>query len=96
MREVSPKGETVWEINKDDFPGFPLYTHILNINIPSTMDGRVMNEFLRKPAPDAITKAKKETIETTAGYPGGTYTLTMERTILGKYQYVDGAKTVRK
>jgi hypothetical protein len=26
VREVNPKGETVWEINKDDFPGFPLYT----------------------------------------------------------------------
>ena len=26
VREVNSKGETVWEINKDDFPGFPLYT----------------------------------------------------------------------
>jgi hypothetical protein len=26
VREVNAKGETVWEINKDDFPGFPLYT----------------------------------------------------------------------
>jgi len=26
VREVNPKGETVWEINKDDLPGFPLYT----------------------------------------------------------------------
>ena len=71
-----------------------LYT--LNIPVPATMDGRIMNEFLRKPAPGAITKAKKETIETSASYEGGTYKLTLERTVLGKYQYVDGAKTVRK
>jgi len=26
VREVNPNGEIVWEINKDDLPGFPLYT----------------------------------------------------------------------
>jgi hypothetical protein len=26
VREVTPKGETVWEINKDELPGFPLHT----------------------------------------------------------------------
>jgi hypothetical protein len=26
VREVNAKGETVWEIDKDDLPGFPLYT----------------------------------------------------------------------
>src|SRR6266851_906750 len=26
VREVNPKGEIVWEINKDDLPGYPLYT----------------------------------------------------------------------
>lgn len=26
VREVNPKGETVWEINKNDLVGFPLYT----------------------------------------------------------------------
>jgi len=26
VREVNAKGESVWEINKDDLPGFPLYT----------------------------------------------------------------------
>jgi arylsulfatase A-like enzyme len=74
----------------------PTVLHILNIAIPATMDGRVMSEMLRKPVPGAATKAKKETIEAQASYPGGTYKVTMERTILGKYQYVDGAKTERK
>ncbi len=26
VREVNTKGEIVWEVNKDDLPGFPLYT----------------------------------------------------------------------
>jgi hypothetical protein len=26
VREVNPAGETIWEINKDDLPGIPLYT----------------------------------------------------------------------
>jgi hypothetical protein len=26
VREVNKKGEIVWEVNKDDLPGFPLYT----------------------------------------------------------------------
>jgi len=26
VREVNPKGETVWEVNKSDLPGIPLYT----------------------------------------------------------------------
>jgi hypothetical protein len=26
IREVNPKGETVWEIDKNDLPGIPLYT----------------------------------------------------------------------
>jgi hypothetical protein len=26
VREVDPQGQIVWEVNKDDFPGFPLYT----------------------------------------------------------------------
>jgi len=26
VREVNPKGETVWEINRDDLPGIPLLT----------------------------------------------------------------------
>lgn len=26
VREVNPKGEVVWEINRDDLPGYPLYT----------------------------------------------------------------------
>jgi hypothetical protein len=25
VREVNPKGEVVWELNKDDLPGYPLY-----------------------------------------------------------------------
>ncbi|WEK35501.1 MAG: alkaline phosphatase family protein [Candidatus Pseudobacter hemicellulosilyticus] len=74
----------------------PTVLHILQLPVPASMDGRVMSELLRKPVPGAATKTKKETIETRASFPGGTYMLKLERTILGNYQYVDGAKTVRE
>ena len=38
---------------------------------------------------------KKETILTSAKYEGGVYTLSVERTLLGKYKYVDYAKVTR-
>lgn len=74
----------------------PTVLHLLHLPIPATMNGRIMSELLRKQVPGAATTTTKEVIETSAGYPGGTYKLTLERTILGRYQYVDGAKTVRE
>ncbi|WP_127131385.1 alkaline phosphatase family protein [Pseudoflavitalea rhizosphaerae] len=74
----------------------PTVLHILNIPVPAAMNGRVMNELLQKPAANALKSAKKETIETSTTYPGGTYKVTLMRTVLGEYQYVDGAKTERK
>lgn len=74
----------------------PTVLHILNIPVPAAMNGRVMNELLQKPAANALKSAKKETIETSTIYPGGTYKVTLTRTVLGEYQYVDGAKTERK
>jgi predicted AlkP superfamily pyrophosphatase or phosphodiesterase len=74
----------------------PTVLHILNIPVPAAMNGRVMNELLQKPAANALKAAKKETIETSTDYPGGKYKVTLTRTLLGEYQYVDGAKTERK
>lgn len=73
----------------------PTVLHILNIPVPASMNGRVMNELLKKPAANALKQAKKEKIETSAAYPGGSYKLTLTRTLLGPYEYVDGAKTER-
>ena len=40
-------------------------------------------------------KFHNETITTSAEYPRGTYTIILQRTILGQNQYVDYGKVVR-
>jgi hypothetical protein len=72
----------------------PTILHIHHIPIPKTMDGRVVSEMLigageKQPA------VKKETITTTARSEGASYTLSIERTVLGNYKYVDFTKVVR-
>ncbi|MET0635293.1 MAG: alkaline phosphatase family protein [Chitinophagaceae bacterium] len=73
----------------------PTVLQILGISIPASMDGRVMNEFLKKPVNGKQERVVKEVIETSADYPGGTYHLKLERTTMGKYQYVDFGKATR-
>ncbi len=50
VREVNPKGETVWEINKDDLPGFPLYV-VQEVDRLANGNTVICNwsGFLRKP-----------------------------------------------
>lgn len=74
----------------------PTVLHIHHLDIPSTMDGRVMNELLVEKNNMSSLTPTKETIVSTAKYNGGTYTLQVERTLLGKYRYVNYAKVVRK
>lgn len=72
----------------------PTVLHILNIPVPASMNGRVISELLKKPLANAPKTAKKEVIETSV--PDGAYKIKLERTILGNYRYVDGARTIRK
>lgn len=72
----------------------PTVLAIHNITLPTSMTGRVMTELFQKSDAKKM-KAKKETITTTAEIPGGTYILTLERTLLDKHQYVDFANVVR-
>jgi arylsulfatase A-like enzyme len=74
----------------------PTILAIHNISIPSDMDGRVMTELLNGKFTNNKMMPKKEALTATAQFAGGTYTLTLDRTILGKYQYVNFAKVVRK
>jgi hypothetical protein len=84
---------------ESDFPTsnvdiVPTVLSIHNIAVPATMNGRVLTELLadgkaKKQEP------KKETITTTASFDGGKYILTLERTILGSYRYVDFARVER-
>lgn len=72
----------------------PTLLTIHNIPIPASMNGRVMNELLVENKSKKM-EVKKEIITTAAKFQGGTYTLTLERSILDRYQYVDFAKVVR-
>jgi arylsulfatase A-like enzyme len=72
----------------------PTVLYLLHIPAPATMDGRVIDEVLVTPSKKAGT-AKKETITTVAKTDWGTYELQLERTMLGKYWYVDYSKVKR-
>lgn len=72
----------------------PTVLSIHNIAIPSTMSGRVMSELLTGGKGEGL-KAKKEQITSSTSIPGGTYTVTLQRTVLDEYQYVDFAKVER-
>ena len=74
----------------------PTLLHIHKIAIPPSMDGRVLRELLTEQANLPVMQPKIEILETLAKYQGGTYRLSLNRTILGKYQYVNFAKVDRK
>lgn len=67
----------------------PTVLHIHHLQVPSTMDGRVMQELLKEKS--VSPKPTLEITTTMAEYNGGTYQLSLQRTILGKYKYVDFA-----
>jgi predicted AlkP superfamily pyrophosphatase or phosphodiesterase len=73
----------------------PTVLSLYNFPVPPKMDGRVLSEFLKK-----TTKAgpdfKNETVSTEARYPWGTYSLSLEMSVLGKYKYVNFTNTRRK
>lgn len=74
----------------------PTILHIHHIPVPATMDGRVMGELLNeKPLPLTPDKSIIEIIQTSYNYSGGTYKLQLQRTIMGKYKYVDFATIKR-
>lgn len=73
----------------------PTILAIHDIAIPATMKGRVMLELLAATKAGKKLKLKKETLTTSAEFEGGKYTLTLERSVLGEYQYVDFAKVQR-
>ena len=66
VREVNSKGETVWEINKDDLPGMPLYT-VQEVSRLSNGDTLINNWVGSVPQPEwptvvqliEVTPAKK-------------------------------------
>ncbi|MEJ1241373.1 alkaline phosphatase family protein [Chryseolinea sp. T2] len=71
----------------------PTILAINKLPIPDEMDGRVMNELLK----NAQANEKARVVETavTTAIPGGQYKVTLQRTVIGNFSYVDKATTVR-
>jgi len=68
--------------------------YLQHISVPSSMDGRVMSEFLVKSnsRPEVV---KPEIIEAEVKKDWGTYHLILERSVLGKKAYVNFSKITR-
>ena len=74
----------------------PTVLHLLGLRVPEVMDGRVVYELMNEKAPaSAPQKSKIENIESSVKTSWGTYKLTLQRTILGKYAYTDFTRTER-
>ncbi len=72
----------------------PTILHAHNLEIPKTMQGRVMDEVFKNSAKTKV-HAKKEIISTSTDLSWGTYKLMLTRTIYGKHEYVDFTKVER-
>lgn len=73
----------------------PTILHLQNIPIPASMDGRVLHELLANQPDQKLLKTKKETIRTNIKTDWGTYELLLERSVTGKYSYVNFTKVTR-
>lgn len=73
----------------------PTILHIYHLPAPASMDGRVMNELLKEKPAKPEEKPRKEMITATARFRGGTYTLNVEETVLGRYRYIDYSRVTR-
>ena len=85
--------ESEWPTSNVDIT--PTVLYLCNIPLPATIDGRVLSEMLVNPPAPIKATPKKQLVRTEAKYAGGTYNLTLERTILGDYQYFNFAKVTR-
>jgi predicted AlkP superfamily pyrophosphatase or phosphodiesterase len=72
----------------------PTILYIHHLPVPASMDGRVMYELLTDANPHSAIP-KKEIISASTLFNGGTYNLIIERTIFGKYKYVNFSKVTR-
>jgi hypothetical protein len=72
----------------------PTILYLQGITIPKSMDGRVMFELLANSKESPVT-VKKEILSTEVKDAWGTYELQLERSVMGKYQYVNFSKVKR-
>ncbi|KAA6432697.1 hypothetical protein FEM33_23535 [Dyadobacter flavalbus] len=72
----------------------PTVLALYGLPVPPQMDGRVLAEYFEN-KPSKTGNAKKEVVQTHVQYPWGTYRLSLELSVLGKYSYVNFTKTER-
>ena len=72
----------------------PTILHLMDIPIPSSMQGRVMDELLRNTVVKNE-KAKVEKVETQKTAPWGTYKLVLEKSIWKNREYINYTRTER-
>lgn len=73
----------------------PTILHLHQFSIPASMNGRVFYELLNEKNTSKLPELKIEKISTKANYAGGSYELTLQQSVLGKYRYLDFSKVVR-
>ena len=74
----------------------PTVLSLHKIKIPAVMDGRALNHFFLKPSKTTAQKAIIETIKTSHKLPDGRmYELFLNRSVLGKYYYVNSTRVKR-
>ncbi|HRN56158.1 MAG TPA: hypothetical protein PLL71_06885, partial [Agriterribacter sp.] len=72
----------------------PTILHIHHIAAPAQMQGRIMYELLQHNTIKPMTP-KKETILAETKLKQGKYQLMLERTVLGKYRYINYVSVTR-
>ena len=73
----------------------PTILRLYDLPIPSSMDGRVMEELLAHTQTKEGLSTKLEIVESSARHPWGTYHVELQRSRVGRYFYVDHTKVRR-
>jgi arylsulfatase A-like enzyme len=74
----------------------PTILHLHKMAIPTSMNGRIFYEMLNEKNTTKLPELKVEKVTTKANYDGGSYELTLQQSVLGKYRYLDFSKVVRR
>lgn len=89
------KKEFVSELPSSNIDIVPTVLTLIGIKPLNTMDGRVLSELFTNNN-GQVKKPKTETTSVTAKNETGTYTITIERSVLGTSKYVNFTKVDRK
>ena len=74
----------------------PTILHLQNMDIPASIEGRVLHEYLQESSPDLSEKAATQTATANVQYPWGVYELTLHRSVVAGKMYLDYTEVKRK